>query len=180
MNAIFLGGSRRITRLAPEVRQCLDQLIEESSRVLVGDANGADKAFQQYLSQLRYPHVTVFSSLTTARNNVGHWPIERVEPPHKTRDFAFFTAKDAEMARRADRALMIWDGKSAGTMVNVARLVAAGKPVIVYVGPRRSLRTIERAGDLEGLLDACPPAERSMIDRRIGEHVGLLAQSSLF
>lgn len=180
MNTLFLGGSRRITRLAPAVRKRLDELIEGSPKVVVGDANGADKAFQQYLSEWRYPDVTVFSSLTTNRNNLGRWPVERVEPPHKARDFAFFTAKDAAMARRADRALMLWDGRSAGTMVNVARLVAAGKPVIVYVGPRWSLQVLESAWDLESLLDVCPPAERSKIDRRIGEHVKDLAQPSLF
>ena len=84
------------------------------------------------------------------------------------------------MARRADMALMLWDGKSAGTMVDAARLVAAGKPTVVYVAPKKAFRTLESLGDLDRLLETCPEEEKARIHRRIAEHVGEAAQLSVF
>lgn len=180
MTAVFVGGSRQIKHLDAEIRGRLADLVEGRSRFLVGDANGADKALQAYLRERRYPDVTVFCTLSECRNNLAQWPVERVRPPHRTRDFAFFTAKDAEMARRADMALMLWDGKSAGTMVNAARLVAARKPTVVYVAPQKAFRTLESPEDLDRLLESCPEEEKTHIHRRITEHVGEAVQLSVF
>ena len=49
MKAVFIGGSRRISRLNAEVRSRLDRIVDQKLPVLVGDANGADRSVQQYL-----------------------------------------------------------------------------------------------------------------------------------
>jgi hypothetical protein len=171
MKSLFLSGSRRVSRLAPDVRHRLAELLAESPRILVGDANGADKAFQEFLFERHYPNVIVFSTLTRCRNNIGNWPVQHVEPPHRARDFAFFTAKDEAMALHADQAFMLWDGKSVGTMVNAARVLASGRPAVVWVAPQRTFQQIVTRDDLERLLALTPQKDRARIDRQISEHV---------
>jgi hypothetical protein len=45
--AVFVAGSRQIPRLPAEVRSRLGTMIEKGFQILVGDANGADKAVQR-------------------------------------------------------------------------------------------------------------------------------------
>lgn len=49
----------------------IDQVIERGLESLIGDANGADKAAQTYLSERQYPSVTVFCIGGQCRNNVA-------------------------------------------------------------------------------------------------------------
>ncbi|HWM89524.1 MAG TPA: hypothetical protein VN493_02025 [Thermoanaerobaculia bacterium] len=180
MTSVFVGGSRKVSRLSVDVRRRLDQIIEKRLHVLLGDANGADRAVQAYLKERSYPDVVVFCTAGECRNNLGGWPIEPVAAPHKVRDFEFFTAKDAAMARKADVGLMIWDGKSSGTMVNAARLVGSGKPVVIYMAPSRIFRTIKSPAQLEELLGDIPSEIRSRIDRYIADHAPQHASPRLF
>jgi hypothetical protein len=146
----------------------------------VGDANGADKAVQTYLSARQYRNVVVFCSGGQCRNNVAGWPVTSVRPARPIKDFAFFTAKDLAMVLEADVGLMLWDGQSSGTMVNVARMVAANKPTVVYLSPGKHFSTVRSYSDLDELLSLCPPDARKRIDRYIAEHAGERAQSGLF
>ena len=176
MKKVFIGGSRRISRLNAEITRRLDQMIERELCILVGDANGADKAVQTYFSERQYPNVVVFCTGGQCRNNVAKWPVTSVPAPHNIRDFRFFTAKDAAMASEADVGLMLWDGESTGTIVNVARLVAANKPAVVYVSPTKEFSTIRSHSDLETLLSLCAPNVRKRIDEYVLEYAGELAQ----
>ena len=180
MTTIFVGGSRRVSRLGPDVKQRLDRIMAGDMRVLVGDANGADKAIQIYLLENQYQNVLVFCTGGECRNNVGRWQVRAVVPPHRTRDFEFFTAKDAMMAQTADAALMLWDGESTGTIVNVARLVARGKPAVVYVAPLKSFQTIKTSSDLDQLLSVCSAEARHRIGTYISEHAQEYAQAGIF
>jgi adenine-specific DNA-methyltransferase len=180
MKTVFVGGSRRISRLGSDLRGRLDQIVEKNLCVLLGDANGADKAVQSYLKERSYPHVIIFCTAGQCRNNLGHWRVESVAPPHKAKDFQFFSAKDAAMAREADVGLMIWDGESSGTMVNAARLVGSGKPVVVYVAPQKTFRTVKSPAQLEKLLLGCPAEIRDRIDRYISEHAHEYRHPALF
>src|SRR5690348_17391465 len=96
------------------------------------------KLFRPILMNESIHNVQVFCSAGDCRNNVGAWQVRSVRPPHTRRDFDFYTAKDAAMAEEADVGFMLWDGESSGTMVNAARLIAAGKAVVVYVGPEKA------------------------------------------
>ena len=152
MKKVFLSGSRRISRLPAEVRRRLEEMIRRELTILVGDANGADKAIQTYFAEQRYPNVLVFCTAGDCRNNVGGWPVRAVDAPHRARDFAFFTAKDAVMAEEADVGLALWDGQSSGTIVNVARLVVRSKPAVVYVARTKTFSTLRTPDDLATLL----------------------------
>ncbi len=164
MTKVFVGGSRRISRLNDAVRHRLDTIISKGIDVLVGDANGADKAVQAYLHQRGYERVHVFCTGEICRNNVGAWSLERVQPKkaESRKDRSFYALKDAAMSQEATHGLMLWDGKSLGTLVNVVRLVRRGKAAVVYVGPVKAFAEIRKAEDYTKLFKYC---DRSLIKK---------------
>jgi hypothetical protein len=111
MNTIFVGGSRRISHLPAQAKDRLNNVVGSGFHVLVGDANGADKAVQKHLLQSAYRKVTVFCSGDRCRNNLANWPTRTIQAPEEAKGFQFYALKDREMAREADFGLMIWDGE---------------------------------------------------------------------
>jgi len=49
MTKVFIAGSRQLSRLNADVKRRIDTMIDKGFTILVGDANGADKAVQRYL-----------------------------------------------------------------------------------------------------------------------------------
>ncbi len=74
------------------------------------------------------------------------------------------------MARAADFGLMIWDGKSAGTILNVLRLVRSGKKAVLINVPEKSTITFKAAKDWDAFLSRCSSelAERSQGTATLG------------
>jgi len=62
MKTVFLSGSRAISRLNQDIRDRLDRIISQAFEIVVGDANGADKALQGFLYDHHYGKVTVYCS----------------------------------------------------------------------------------------------------------------------
>ena len=151
-STVFVAGSRQISRLPAEVTSRLDTMIEKGLQILVGDANGADKAVQRYLADKSYPNVLVHCMKDHCRNNVGHWPTREIDAPRGARGFDYYSLKDRAMAEAAEYGLMLWDGKSKGTVNNVVNLSRDHKPVVVYVAPTKQFRTIKTFDDIKGLL----------------------------
>jgi predicted Rossmann fold nucleotide-binding protein DprA/Smf involved in DNA uptake len=56
---VFVAGSRRISQRSAEVKSRLDTMIDKGFQILVGNANGADKAIQRYLADKSYRNVLV-------------------------------------------------------------------------------------------------------------------------
>src|SRR5208337_928612 len=90
MTKVFIGGSRGVSRLSEPIRMRLDRIIEKGLPIIIGDANGADKAVQQYLNSKNYLNVEVFCSGHVCRNNIGNWMQRKVSStaPNKTFDFS--------------------------------------------------------------------------------------------
>jgi hypothetical protein len=82
MLAIFVAGSRRLSCLNADVKCRMDTIIEKGFTILVGDANGAVKAVQRYLSDNGYQNVIVHCMAGNCRNNLTNWPTHQV-PPHQ-------------------------------------------------------------------------------------------------
>ena len=158
MEAVFLGGSRRIARLNESIRWKLDELLDRGLWMFIGDANGADRALQQHLADRRYERVVVYAVTGMLRNNVGDWKVRSVDAPRGARGFDLYSAKDAQMAKDASYSLMLWDGKSRGTLENVRNLLAQGKPVAVHLGPARRFVSLRSPEDLHKL-GIAPTAE---------------------
>ncbi|NSX88923.1 putative addiction module antidote protein [Agrobacterium tumefaciens] len=155
MNTVFIGGSRHISRLPAQAKERLNNIIENGHHVVVGDANGADKAVQKHLSDAAYEKVTVFCSGDKPRNNLGEWRTQNITPPKHVKGFQFYAAKDREMAREADFGFMIWDGKSPGTVLNVLRLIKAGKKAVLLNVPEKSPVTFKTGEQWSAFLARC-------------------------
>lgn len=167
MTKVFLSGSRKISRINDSIRQRIDNMLDKYFDILVGDANGADKAMQAYLAERQYPSVTVYFVGTSYRNNVGEWPTVRVPAPSRTTGREFYTLKDKEMARDADFGLVLWDGKSSGSISNVFEMLKIGKKVVVYFGPEKHFYTICKGEDVQRLISRCEPDALSEINRKV-------------
>jgi adenine-specific DNA-methyltransferase len=124
---------------------------------MVGDANGADKAVQQHFAKRGYENVLVYC-MTECRNNLGNWPTKNVTSPSSRRDFAYYAAKDQAMATDAKCGIMLWDGKSKGTLNNIQALIRNGKKTLVYLAADRAFHKIVTGQDLDALLDRCDPS----------------------
>jgi hypothetical protein len=181
VSKVFFGGSRSLSRLDSAVRARLRNLIAQGHTVLVGDANGIDKAIQAFFAEEAYRDVIVYCMEAQCRNNVGNWPVESLSAGGKAKDFAYFAVKDARMGLEADYGFMIWDGASKGTLNNVLSLLEQGKAVLVYRSTTREFLQIKSIHELEPLLDTFPPDVRQYLNKRINleERVQTATQSSL-
>ena len=126
-------------------------MIEKVFQILVGDANGADRALQQHMADRGYKRVVVYAVTGMLRNNVGCWEVRSVDPPRGARGFDLYSVKDTQMAKDASYGLMLWDGKSRGTLENMRNLLAYGKPVTVHLAPTRCFVSLRSTEDLHKL-----------------------------
>ena len=164
---VFIGGSRPISRLDADVKRRIDRIIEQRLPVLVGDANGADKAVQEYLRSKSYDLVEVFCSGDSCRNNTGGWPMRTVPVPKsgKRKDFSFYATKDRAMADEASVGLMLWDRESVGTVMNVLRLIRHHKKVVIYVAPDHEFVDVKNESDWEQFLARCADELKQRIEK---------------
>ncbi len=183
MNKIFIGGSRKVSRINDKIRLYLDQIIEQGCYILIGDANGADKAIQQHLQKRGYRGVEVFCMEGICRNNIGKWNIREIQAKNKKRDLEFYSIKDKQMAKEASIGFMVWDGKSAGTLINIGRLIQQKKKVDIYLAPTKDIFTIKDLKTFEELISRCEDDIRDKINSYIKTNIqqlGEMKQRSLF
>ena len=164
---VFIGGSRAVSKLNSVICARLDDLIKRGCTVFIGDANGADKAVQTYFARHHYDKVVVFC-MEECRNNVGSWPTRSVEPPSERKDFSYYAAKDFVMSKEAQCGVMLWDGKSKGTLQNMLNLVGAGKRALVYFAPTKDFRVLSNGQDLQALLARCQKRHLDTAIRGLG------------
>jgi hypothetical protein len=165
MTTVFIGGSRSLTRLNDIIRTRVDNIMRQQFTVILGDANGADKAIQSYLAAKGYLHVIIYCMDDRCRNNLGNWPTQRILADHQKKDFAYYATKDAEMARTASYGFMLWDGKSKGTLNNVLNLLRQQKKVVVYFSPDQSCSTLRSVEELVILLRKCHIDDRQKFEK---------------
>jgi hypothetical protein len=161
---VFVAGSRRLSRLSAVVLRRIDDMLANGCTVLVGDANGVDKAIQRYLNAKQYRGVVVYCMQARWRLNAGNWPVKSIEPLDSPQnDFAYFCSKDRAMARDCEYGLMVWDGRSPGTLANILELIKQGKPVVVYVARVKRFFALWSFDDLSEMLGAvASPVQRSV------------------
>lgn len=167
MTKVFIGGSRRVPRVNKDVRARIDRIVEQGFTILVGDANGADKAIQKDLQERGYESVEVFHTEGVCRNNLGNWPTRSVHVSKGAKGFQFYAAKDRQMAEEATVGLMLWDGRSVGTLMNVFRLVNRQKKVVLYIVPSKRFTTLRNKLEWEEFLSQCD----ARVQQSVEEHV---------
>ena len=163
MTIVFIAGSRKITRVPAEIEARLDSIVEKGFDVVIGDADGADAACQAYLAGRGYAKVTVYCVGHRCRNNAGNWPLREVEASPDARGFEFYAIKDRAMAKVATHGLMLWDGKSKGTLTNIVNLTRDQKPVVVFVSTSKAIHTLRNESELSELLKGSRAPERPSV-----------------
>lgn len=168
MMKVFIGGSRKVSVLSSEVRQRLDEMLAKHLPIVIGDAPGVDKSVQQYLHSKGYRDLEVFCSGTHCRNNVGNWPTRHVAVDSSKRDFEFYATKDLRMSEEASFGLMIWDGKSAGTLMNVLRLIKQNKKVVIFETPKHRFLELNSESEWKDFFSACNDEIKLRIEKLSG------------
>jgi hypothetical protein len=174
MTSVFIGGSRMISHLSEEVTARLRNIVSRNLAVLIGDANGSDKAVQRFFSEAGYRHVCVYCSGPECRNNLGLWKTIHVGVQRRTKDRQFYQIKDAKMASDCDYGFMLWDGESSGTLNNVVSVISRRKRCLLYVAPSRKLLPIRSPADLESVTRTLPSEILADLDKKTGFRERLL------
>lgn len=179
MSCIFISGSRRINDINSDIKERVNSILAKEHTILVGDANGVDKAIQQYLFERNYRNVIVFCSGEQCRNNLGNWATEFVKTNTNRRDFNFYAQKDLEMARKADYGFVIWDTKSKGSLNNIIKLIRDKKKTTIYIYPQKCFYIIDDAEGLRTVLKQCSSKSLPRLEALLG-FSKVLRQDSLF
>ena len=166
MTKVFIGGSRRASRLDAQFRERLDNIMKKGFPIVIGDANGVDKAVQQYLHSKHYQNVEVFCSNGICRNNIGNWPTRSIPAETRARTAEFYSEKDRVMAKEATVGLMLWDGRSGGTLLNVFRLLGLRKNAVIYNIPEKRFLEFRSRIQWEKLLASREIGLRHKIEQR--------------
>jgi hypothetical protein len=164
---VFIGGSRGVSRLNDKLRERLDNIVNNDFSILVGDANGADRAVQDYLNGRSYKNVTVYCSGNNCRNNTGNWSIKNVEVPQGLKGRDFYMVKDKKMSEECDYAFMLWDGKSSGTINNILNMLSENKSSLVYYSKEKEFHKIIDVESFTELLNKCEEKYILEIDKKI-------------
>jgi len=143
-------------------------MIEKHMSIIVGDANGTDKAMQGYLAEREYKNVLVYFVGADCRNNIGSWVTSNVSVDPKLSGRDFYAQKDKQMAMLADLGLVLWDGKSAGSVHNVLELLKHGKKAVVYYGPDKHFYNVASLEDAKSLLRNGDPRNLKSIKNKFG------------
>ena len=131
---VFISGSISIDKLPLFALEKIDSIIAKNYRILIGDARGVDLLVQEYLLKKKYKNIIVYFTGEKIRNNTGNWESNQIiDDSHKKRGRGLYTIKDKAMARDADYGLMIWDGKSKGTLGNIKEMKKQNKRFYVIL-----------------------------------------------
>jgi len=149
---VFIGGSRNIKELDENVFCALFDELNSNAQILVGDADGVDTEIQKFCKKHNYNNVIIFASNGKARNNVGNFTVQNIAVEKGIYSKAFFEQKDIAMVNQADYGLVIWDGKSKGSLNQLHRMVRQNKPCRVYLVEHKHWVTIESENVIKGLM----------------------------
>ncbi len=85
------------------------------------------------------------------------------------------------MSEEASIGLMIWDGESAGTLMNVLRLIRQNKKVAIFEGPKHQFRELKSDSEWRDFFSGCSDEVRRRIEKLSASdpNVAAPAQASL-
>lgn len=136
--------------LPKEVRQVLQECMDQKVNIVVGDAPGIDRQVQNFLNRHKYDRVEIYGPGKQVRYTANkRWKTNPIDDPeHEPMSPEWLAKKDIAMERVATEGLaVVLDEGAKATRNNVARLEANGKPVSVYElskNGRRKDRWIKR------------------------------------
>ena len=135
-DTVFLSGKVSYDEpISNQIKSEIDKIVKAKSKVIIGDAPGADTRMQEYLAQKRYPNVVVYTSDPIVRNNVGNWKVRKISSKGLMDQRDIRRQKDIAMTNDCTRSLAVMpeDDRSDSAMSNnIRRLYASGKISRIY------------------------------------------------
>lgn len=130
---LLMGSSAfRADELPGEVRERLNEAMSRGTTIVVGEARGACRRFQDYLESRGYEDVIV-GHARSIRYNAGGWRTARYGDDLKERERA--------MIEDCDSAVVIWVDGSGQIAQNLELLKRLDKPTYVYECSNKDDRT---------------------------------------
>jgi hypothetical protein len=122
---LLLMGSKafRTKKLPIKVTKMIDEAINRKMRIIVGEAPGAYRLFQDYLKSKNYNKVLV-GHAKSLRYNAGNWETKRYGKN--------VVEREKKMIEDCDSAIIIWTDNSGVIAENLEGLKRLGKPTFVY------------------------------------------------
>jgi hypothetical protein len=121
---LLMGSSAfKVEELPVEVRERIDEAMALGMTVIVGEARGACRRFQDYLAARGYTNVIV-GHAKNMRYNAGGWRTFRYGDDVK--------ARERGMIDDSDSAIIIWVDSSGVIAEDLEYLKKLGKPTYVY------------------------------------------------
>lgn len=136
---LLMGSSAfKAKELPAVVRERIDEAMAQGMTIVVGEAHGACRCYQDYLRSKDYKDVIV-GHARSIRYNAGGWRTVRYGDDLKEREKA--------MIEDCDSAVIIWVNQSGVIAENLERLRRLGKPTFVF---EYSIKEgVERFGELD-------------------------------
>jgi hypothetical protein len=121
---LLMGSSAyKAKELPEEARELIDEAMARETTMIVGEAHGASRRFQDYLSSRGYENVVV-GHARRVRYNAGGWRTFKYGDDLKERERG--------MIEDCDSAIVIWVNRSGVIAQNLELLKRLGKPTYVY------------------------------------------------
>lgn len=132
---VFMFGKIKFDEELPdEVKFEIYKYVENGSTIVIGDAPGADRRIQEYLKDVGYDNVIVYTADIPVRNNVGNWNEVHIHSGHLN-DKERHALKDVTMETIANKGFGITsrdDRSDSATMGNILRLLINKKAIQIY------------------------------------------------
>jgi hypothetical protein len=128
---LLLMGSKafKAEKLPTEVTSRIDEAIDQNMTILVGEALGAPRLYQDYLQSKDYRNVIV-GHAKSMRYNAGNWKTKQYGNDLKERERG--------MIEDCDSAVVIWTDASGVIAENLELLKNLGKPTFIYENSTRT------------------------------------------
>jgi len=121
---LLMGSSAfEAKELPPKIRKRIDDAIDQGVMIIVGEAHGASRLYQNYLNSKGYRNVVVGHSVKL-RYNAGNWKDVQYGKDLKERE--------RKMIEDCDSAIVIWLDNSGVIAENLELLKRLGKPTYLY------------------------------------------------
>lgn len=121
---LLMGSSAfKAKELPTEIQEKIDEALERCTTIIVGEAPGASRLYQDYLKEKGYRNVVVGHAVKM-RYNAGNWKVVQYGKDLKERE--------RNMIEDCDSALIIWMNNSGVIAENLELLKRLGKPTYLY------------------------------------------------
>jgi hypothetical protein len=136
---LLMGSSAfKAEELPAVVRKRIDEAMAQGMTIIVGEARGACRRYQDYLELKGYEDVIV-GHARSIRYNAGGWRTFKYGDDLKERE--------RRMIEDCDSAVIIWVNQSSVIAENLERLRRLEKPALVYEYSTKD--GVERFGELD-------------------------------